>query len=121
MKRSPREVTWRVLTFGPAVTVVVLGLVLLLASGWAEGWHIAFAYAMAGLNMWLVARSLRTTYRSGYWTGRMELQMEQLGLKPRRRIGVDDQPEPWDDPMGPAEAIAMRQAMENLTRERGPE
>lgn len=119
IRHNPRAVMWFVGAYGPAVAIFVLGIAMLIATGW-DGWEVTFAYTMAALNMWLIARQLRTSYRSGYWTGRIDLQMEQVGLKAPRQV-TDDEVEPWDQRTSIAEAAALRDAVQRMQREYGSE
>jgi hypothetical protein len=111
-KPEPRAAAWRFMTYGPAGIMAVLGVFVLVKVDWVT----AFAYAMAGINMWLVARQVAVNYRSGYSTGRLDLMLEQLRLKPHRRP-FDPPVQPWDKPADVADAVAMREAIDRLARE----
>lgn len=115
-KRSPKEIVWRVMIYGPAVTIALLGI----GSFFWSGWEVGAVYALAALNMWLVSRQVLTNYRSGYWQGRLELILERMGAKPERRTWED--PGPWEDPLSSDEmARMMREAAERGTLGRDPE
>lgn len=115
-KRSPKEIVWHVMIYGPAVTIALLGVGALFWSGW----ETAVVYAVAALNMWVVSRQLLTNYRAGYWQGRLELILERIGAKPERDPGQD--PGPWEDPMSRAEMTRMmREAAERGNLGRDPE
>lgn len=109
-RRPPREIAWRIMVYGPAVVIAVLGAGSLRWSGW----QTALVYGVAALNMWFASRQIRTSYRNGYWTGRLDLQMETVGLRARRRVGLDPGAEPWDPMPDLPELIKLREAVERM-------
>lgn len=109
-KRAPREVVWRVMTYGPAATMAILAAGLLIWDGWDDAWASAVAYVIAAANMWLASRQILGNYRTGYYHGRMDLILERMGVQDER--GRDNPPGPWDDPMSDATLAAMRLAQQ---------
>lgn len=91
---------WLLLNYGPGGIAILAGVGLIL---WGEvsPWF-GIIYVLFALTLWASAGKNVSTYRVGYWRGRMEMLDDMArhlrdGTPLRAPRASDPQPNPWDE------------------------
>lgn len=83
---------WTLATFSPAVLSAVVALTYVLSSDWDS----AVLMLIWSMTMALMGKTTLSSYRAGYWRGRVDEYIDDPPVI-ARRVTSGWQPSPWDD------------------------